>query len=468
MMLDGRAVWNAERRFDFAWDDARIPDPAVALAEIKAHALRVGVCESPYVSVRSTLFADLAARQLLLRTQEGGPYVLGWDTESDASPFSATLAPPPESGIVDFTHPGAYAWWRDAHEPLFAAGIDVIGCDGGEHVPDDAVAFNGDTGQRLHNVYPLLYHRCALEATAKFQPGGNAPPLLWGRSGWTGSQRVPVQSGGEPQSDWEGLAASIRGALSWGMSGVPCHGADVGGFYGSEPPSAELYVRWLQAAIFASHVRLNGTGEREPWAFGAEAEAVVKKWLAFRYRLIPYLQRAIADATATGMPVMRAMPLAFPASPLVRDCETQFLCGDALLVAPILQPGGQVTITLPPGAWYDLNSRQRFPGQRVLRYRATLDQFPVFGREGYALPLGRAVQHTGEIDAAAPLQQLWVFGKPMAPLDGFAQVTVTLDGAGAATIHAAAGVSVELFGDAAALPILPLAPGAAPPDRDAG
>ena len=56
------------------------------------------------------------------------------------------------------------------------------------------------------------------------------------------------------------------------MSGNPYHSSDIGGFYGSSQPSAELYVRWLQAAVFASHMRLHGIGEREPWAFGAEAE----------------------------------------------------------------------------------------------------------------------------------------------------------------------------------------------------
>ena len=123
------------------------------------------------------------------------------------------------------------------------------------------------------------------------------------------------------------------------------------------------------------------------------------------------------------MPVMRAMALAFPANALTRGYETQFMCGDALLVAPIVGDGGEVEVALPPGAWYDLNSRQRFPGQRVLRYKAALEQFPVFGREGCALPLGRAVQHTGEIDVARPLEQLWVFGRPTRPLAGFAQAT---------------------------------------------
>ena len=148
------------------------------------------------------------------------------------------LTPLPESGIVDFTHPAAYAWWRDAHEKLFAQGVDVIKTDFGEHVPDDAVAFNGDRGRRLHNVYPLLYNQCVFEATARFQRPDSGPPMVWGRAGWTGSQRHPIQWGGDPQSDWEGLAASIRGGLSWGMSGAPYHATDVGGFYGSTQPSS--------------------------------------------------------------------------------------------------------------------------------------------------------------------------------------------------------------------------------------
>src|SRR5204862_1030218 len=117
-------------------------------------------------------------------------------------------------------------------------------------------------------------------------------------AGWTGSQRYPIQWGGDPQSDWEGLAGSIRGGLSWGMSGAPFYATDIGGFYGAAQPTPELFVRWLQAAVFSSHMRAHGIGEREPWAFGAEAEAIARKWLLFRYRLLPYLQRVITAATA--------------------------------------------------------------------------------------------------------------------------------------------------------------------------
>jgi alpha-D-xyloside xylohydrolase len=83
----------------------------------------------------------------------------------------------------------------------------------------------------------------------------------------------------------------------------------------------------------------------------------------------------------------------------------------------------------------------------VIRYRATLDRFPVFGREGHALPLGPAVQHTGEVDREQPLNALWVFGKPAHALDGFAQARITLSDDGA-TITAVSSVQVEIFGDA--------------------
>ncbi|HTS21969.1 MAG TPA: TIM-barrel domain-containing protein [Casimicrobiaceae bacterium] len=446
LTLDGRAAWDVQTRFDFRWDETRYPDPAAALERIKRHALKVCVWEYPYVSVHSPLFAELAAQGFLLKAPDGEPGILQWDTAPATSHFSSVLTPLAPSGIVDFTNPGAYSWWRDAHEPLFRAGVDVIKSDFGEHVPADAVAFNGDRGARLHNVYALLYNRCVYEATRKFATADAQAPIVWSRAGWSGSQRYPVHWGGDPQSDWEGLAASIRGGLSWGMSGAAYHATDVGGFYGSEQPSPELYLRWLQMAVFASHMRLHGIGAREPWAFGEEAERIARQWIEFRYRLLPYLQSLATQAAQTGMPVMRAMPLAFPGNALTRGYDTQFMCGDALLVAPIIAPGGEIEVALPPGAWYDLASRQRLAGRQVIRYRAPLERFPVFGREGYALPLGPVVQSTREIDPAAPLDALYLFGKPARALAGFAQASVAL-AEGEAVVTAAKGVCVEVFGD---------------------
>ena len=222
LTLDGRAAWDVQTRFDFRVGPAALPRPAGDAGEDQG-ALAQGVRLGIPVRVGPLAAVPGARRQALpAQDRDGDPYVFGWDTSPETSPFGDVLTPLPESGIVDFTNPAAYAWWRDAHEPLFEAGVDVIKSDFGEHVPDDAVAFNGDRGRRLHNVYPLLYNHCVFEATRKFG-AQDTPPMVWGRAGWAGSQRYPIQWGGDPQSDWEGLAASIRGGLSWGMSGVPYH-----------------------------------------------------------------------------------------------------------------------------------------------------------------------------------------------------------------------------------------------------
>ena len=448
LALDHRTSSPVAAAGDGGSDPGYAAPPAPALERIKALGLRICARESPYVAPGTPLFHELAARGYLLTDGADMPAIHRRETAPAALASATAGAVSADRAAVDFTHPAAYAWWCEAHAVLYADGADLIASDDDEDLPENAVASNGEHGNRLANVYPLLHHQCLFEATADFQRAADAPPVVSARAGWAGSQRYAIQSGSAQQSDWDGFAASIRSALSWGMSGAPHRACAIGGTYGP-PPAEELFVRWLQAGVFASQLRLHGGQERLPWAYGAKAEAIARKWLAFRYRLIPYLQRVGDDARRTGLPVMRAMALAFPGHSPARPYETQFMCGEALLVAPIVAEGGEVEIALPPGAWHDLNSRRRFPGQRVLRYRAALDQFPVFGREGYALPLGPGAAHTGELDPLRPLDALWVFGRPTQPLAGFAQAAIAGGADDAMAIDAAPGLDVELFGDSA-------------------
>lgn len=436
LTLDGRAAWEVNTRFDFRWDASRYPDPRNALAQMREFGLRVCVWLYPYVSIHSPRYAEMASRGFFLRNLAGdAPYVFDWDSDPATSPFGAVLTPLPPSSIIDFTNPAAYAFWRDEHAALFEAGVDVIKVDFGEHVPDDCAAWNGDTGRRLHNVYPLLYNRCEYEATARY---GKGSAMVWGRASWTGAQRYPIQWGGDPQSDWEGMCASIRGALSWGLSGVPFYATDIGGFYGAEQPDAELYLRWLQWSVFSSHMRLHGIGAREPWAFGEEALGIAKRWIRFRYRLLPYLKALCDEASTTGLPVMRAMCLAFANDRIAWGFELQFLCGDCLLIAPVRRSGGRVEVYLPRGDdWIDLNDNTRHPGGTTLAMQVPLDTLPHFGRAGYVLPLGRELDRADAMNVEAPLDEVWVFGTPRVPRRGFAQLH---------PLHGEPGVRIHLRG----------------------
>ncbi|WP_201153174.1 alpha-xylosidase [Rhodothalassium salexigens] len=401
--LDGRTWQHTETRFAFEWDAARYPDPVAVVDALRAMDFKVCLWEYPLVSVHNRLFETMAAHGWLLTDGRTGlPYRYRFDPE----PFGEVLTPLPDSGLVDFTHPDAYAYWRDRHAELFAAGVHMIKPDFGEQVEEPCVAYNGEGGHALHNVYALLYNRCVYEAAERYAPDG---AFLFSRAAWTGSQRYPAQWGGDPQADWEGLAASIRGALSWGLSGAPFYATDVGGFYGDDRDPV-LYVRWTQAAVFAAHLRLHGLGEREPWSYGPEAERLAIAALRLRYRLIPYLWDTMAKAAATGLPVQRAMALAYPQESEAWRFDTQFLFGDHMLVAPCLRPDGRVDVYLPEGRWRQFPSNTPYEGGRVHRLTLALDQMAVFVPEGRAIPLGPDVETTAALPQGPVVSETWMAG----------------------------------------------------------
>lgn len=389
--LDGRAWQDTRTRFSFDWCSERYPEPKVVIDELKSLDFKVCVWEYPMVSVENHNFDEFERKGWFLKEPESQKaYRYRWDL----SPFGEVLTPLPESGIIDFTHPEAYEYWLQRHQDLFDLGVDMIKADFGEQVVDEVVAYNGASGRELHNVYALLYNRCVYEAAERFSKNG---PFLFSRSSWLGGHRYPSQWGGDPQADWEGLAASIRGGLSWGLSGGPYYATDVGGFYGDRRDPI-LYVRWLQMSIYSAHVRLHGIGQREPWSYGGEAEVAAMKALQKRYRLLPYLAKVMEESRRTGLPVQRAMCLACPDEPQAWGFDTQFFFGSHLLVAPCLSADGKVEVYLPKGEWTRFpHGNEVFRGERMYELFLALDEDCVFVRAGDSVPLGAAVEHTGQL-----------------------------------------------------------------------
>lgn len=438
ILLDGRAWHKPETRFDFSWDLERYPDPGEFIKQLDAYQVRLCLWEYPYISTFNPLFNELASQGYLLKTVDGQTYIHQWLPE----PYELMLPQLYPSGIIDFTNPDAYAWYRDQHKALFDLGVAVMKTDFGEAVPEQVVGFNGDSGMRLHNVYSLLYNRCVYEATQLYAKG---QPLVWGRSGWTGSQRYPMGWGGDPQSDWEGLAASIRGAQSWGMSGVPFYAHDIGGWYG-ELKDPELFVRWTQAGVMSSHTRFHGGGPREPWIFGPEVEEIISRWIQWRYQLIPYLRLCEREAQLNGMPVIRSMALAFPDDKASWSFEEQYMLGPSLLVAPIIQAGGHVDVYLPKGTWYNIWNGNRIEGGKVLTIDdLPLEEMPVFGREGYWLPLGPVVESTDNLMDDMVINEIWTFGEPLPTFSMHSEeIKVQIDD-GKVSLSAPVNVRVKKF-----------------------
>ncbi|WP_225629435.1 TIM-barrel domain-containing protein [Streptomyces werraensis] len=226
-------------------------------------------------------------------------------------------------------------------------------------------------------------------------------PLVLSPSVWAGQQRYGGVWCGEGAAGWSGLRASLARVLGLGLCGVPFSGPDVVGVGGE---GAELYVRRLQLAAYLPLLRTGAVGRADggPWEHGAVVLGHTRVALGERRRLLPYFMTLAHLARRTGAPMVRPVWWPAPEERELRDCEDAFLLGDALLVAPVLEPGAvRREVRLPRGRWYDTATGRAYEGPAKVLVDAPLERIPVFARAGAVLPV-RGEDGGTELEVWAP------------------------------------------------------------------
>lgn len=300
----------------------------------------------------------------------------------------------------DFTDRKAREWWGRQYDRLLSLGVDGIWHDMNEpgcfaawgDLSLPLVTHHALDGQRgdhrqAHNLYGLTMNKAGYHALRLLQP--DRRPFLLTRSGWAGVQRYAWVWTGDCESTWPQLRQTVRTLLGLSLSGIPFAGSDIGGFSGS--PSAELFTRWFQLATLTPFFRVHsalGTPRREPWMFDEETLAAVRAALLFRQRLMPYLYSLAYAASQTGEPIMRPMLWEDPHNPDLWAIDDQFMLGERLLVAPILDQGKQARrVWFPEGLWLDYWTGERFHGPTEADVQAALNTSPLFLRAPAIMPL---------------------------------------------------------------------------------
>jgi alpha-glucosidase (family GH31 glycosyl hydrolase) len=371
---------------DLTWNAAAWPAPFAMMSEFRSRGIRTVVITEPYLEDRSLTHGIAAANGWLGRTATGQPYPLTnwWSCGCTA-------------GLVDLTDPGARAWFWSLHPPFLGAHVAGLWTDLGEpeRHPDDMVHTLG-RAPAIHNIYNLLWARTVHDGLRTLRPGERVFNLT--RAGFAGIQRYGASTwSGDVARTFGGLAAQPAFLLSMGLSGIAYHTSDIGGFCcGTTTP--ELYVRWMQFGAFSPLMRAHGTGQDpEPWAFGPQAEAVVRRFIELRYELLPYTYTLAAEHHRTGMPLARPLFLHAPPDPSLADETGTYFWGDALLVAPVLEAGRTTQpVRVPPGRWFDFWTDEVITGGGTLLRPAPLDRIPLLVRAGSIIPMLPVMQHTGE------------------------------------------------------------------------
>jgi alpha-glucosidase len=321
----------------------------------------------------------------------------------------------------EFVKDGVSGFWNDMNEPsVFNGPGKTMPLNTVHRIEESGFTTRTATHSEIHNIVGLENARATYEGLLKLRP--EERPFVITRATYAGGQRYGFTWTGDNSATWNHLRLATQMVLNLGLSGISFVGADVGGFNGT--PSSELLTRWVELAAFSPFFRDHsdkGSGPHEIWANGPEQEAVRRRYIETRYKLLPYIYSLAEETSRTGVPMMRPVFLEFPeifaTNANFEHWDTEFLLGPSLLVAPV--PFGEklddYTVSFPGGTWFDFWTGEKMPppafapsiadvvtakpGTKfpaLSRIHPKIDVMPVYVRGGTVLPMQPLIQNTDE------------------------------------------------------------------------
>jgi alpha-D-xyloside xylohydrolase len=363
-------------RCDYRFSTSRFNDPQKMIADLKSDGFHISLWQLPYFVPKNTLFNELVEKNLVVRDAKGNlPY---------------------EDAVLDFSNPKTVEWYQDKLAGLLKMGVGAIKVDFGEAAPNNGLYASGRTGFYEHNLYPLRYNQAVADITKK-TTGEN---IIWARSAWAGSQRYPIHWGGDAESTDQGMAAELRGGLSFGLSGFSFWSHDVGGFTANSVANMDknLYARWLAFGMLSSHSRCHGVAPKEPWNYGQAFMDEFRVIDELKYKLMPYVYAQAKDCSDHGLPMVRALFVEYPDDPGSWNVDDEYLFGSSILVAPLMEKNltGR-NVYLPPGTWIDYQTGKAYDGG-WRHIEAGPLPVVMLVRDGTVLPQIQLAQSTMQMD----------------------------------------------------------------------
>ncbi len=411
--------WTRMGQLDF--NSADFPDPLAMNRKLHEQGVHSIISVWPRFEKESRYFDFLAAKGWLLKDRDGKP-VDGMAERSDRA-----------GALIDSTHPQAREWfWDKIRDNIAAQGFDWFWLD--ETEPDlvpDGYFYSIGSGDRYHNLFPLLHTQGVAEGSRRDRPGKRN--VILARAAYLGSQRYgSLFWSSDIDPTWEALKRQVPTGLDFTASGLAYWGNDIGGWQwlpqshtperpplldpsdarnvvGHNDDYPELITRWYEYATFTPTLRAHGSRkDTEVWSYGKQAEAVISKYLRLRYSLIPYIYSLGKHTYDTGAPFMRALFMDFPDDTNVANIGDEYMFGPAFLVAPVTEQGRESRpVYLPAGSdWTNYWTNEKFKGGQTVTVAAPIDVIPLFVRAGSIVPLGIDIQNTA---TAQPLKEIRVY-----------------------------------------------------------
>ena len=371
------------KRCVFTWNKKRFKDPREFFAQMEKRGVTVSPNVKPGILLIHPKLDEMKAKGMFIKASDSDEPGIGtwWGGKGV---------------FADFTNPSTRTYWKEMlKENVLEYGTSSVWNDNCEYDSlvdkDCRCDFEGKGGTigQLKSVMSNIM--CHITDEAIHETFTNTRPYIVCRSGHCGIQRYAQTWAGDNLTCWDSLKYNIATILGMSLSGVANQGCDIGGFYGPSP-EAELMVRWIQNGIFQPRFSIHSTNTdntvTEPWMYGDCTDYILEA-IGLRYQLSPYLYSLMERAHETGLPIMEPMCSAFQEDVKCYEEGVDFMLGDSLLVANVVEKGAvSRKVYLPEGeTFYDFYTRAAYEGGRTVELPVDLGSIPLFVRSGAIIPM---------------------------------------------------------------------------------
>ena len=371
------------KRCVFTWNKKRFKDPREFFAQMEKRGVTVSPNVKPGILLIHPKLDEMKAKGMFIKASGSDEPGIGtwWGGKGV---------------FADFTNPCTRTYWKEMlKENVLEYGTSSVWNDNCEYDSlvdkDCRCDFEGKGGTigQLKSVMSNIM--CHITDEAIHETFTNTRPYIVCRSGHCGIQRYAQTWAGDNLTCWDSLKYNIATILGMSLSGVANQGCDIGGFYGPSP-EAELMVRWIQNGIFQPRFSIHSTNTdntvTEPWMYG-DCTDYIREAIGLRYQLSPYLYSLMERAHETGLPIMEPMCSAFQEDVKCYEEDVDFMLGDSLLVANVVEKGAvSRKVYLPEGeTFYDFYTRAAYEGGRTVELPVDLGSIPLFVRSGAIIPM---------------------------------------------------------------------------------
>ena len=371
------------KRCVFTWNKKRFKNPGEFFAQMEKRGVTVSPNVKPGILLIHPRLDEMKAKGMFIKASDSDEPGIGtwWGGKGV---------------FADFTNPCTRTYWKEMlKENVLEYGTSSVWNDNCEYDSlvdkDCRCDFEGKGGTigQLKSVMSNIM--CHITDEAIHETFTNTRPYIVCRSGHCGIQRYAQTWAGDNLTCWDSLKYNIATILGMSLSGVANQGCDIGGFYGPSP-EAELMVRWIQNGIFQPRFSIHSTNTdntvTEPWMYG-DCTDYIREAIGLRYQLSPYLYSLMERAHETGLPIMEPMCSAFQEDVKCYEEGVDFMLGDSLLVANVVEKGAvSRKVYLPEGeTFYDFYTRSAYEGGRTVELPVDLGSIPLFVRSGAIIPM---------------------------------------------------------------------------------